>query len=263
MRIAVLGAGGFVGRELAGYLLHNHHVTPVTRATVDLLDPVAVKQYLTDNKFDVIINAAAIMTENDALADTRNNLGIFMNFYNNSNLFKKFINLASGAEYDRTQDINNADESMIFERIPKDSYGFGQNVKSRLAYHKPGFYNLRIFNCFGKEEADTRIFPRFLKKKSKFEITGDRYFDFFSIQDLCKVVESFVENDHVVYDINCVYMTKYKISEVVKMFAEIRGVKSDFKVLSTSENNYTGNGELLDSLDIELAGLEQGFRDYE
>lgn len=263
MRIAILGANGFVGRELAGYLLHNHHVTPVTRATVDLLNPIAVVEFLQKNKFDVIVNAAAIMTDNDALADTRNNLGIFMNFYNNSHLFKKFINLASGAEYDRTQNIENAPESLIFERMPQDSYGFGQNIKSRLSVEKPGFYNLRIFNCFGKEEAKTRIFPTFLKKKSKFEISGDRYFDFFSIQDLCKVVESFVENDHVVYDVNCVYTTKHKISEVVSMFATIRGIKSNFTVTSTSDNNYTGSGEVLASLDIELSGLEQGFKDYE
>lgn len=263
MKIAILGAKGFVGRELAGYLLHNHHVTPVTRKTVDLLDPFKVKAYLEKEKFDVVINAAATMTDNLALADTRNNLGIFMNFYNNSHLFKKFINLASGAEYDRSQDINEADESLIFERIPQDSYGFGQNIKSRLAAEKPGFYNLRIFNCFGKGEIETRIFPTFLKKKGKIEINDDRYFDFFSIQDLYKVVASFVDNNHVVYDVNCVYPEKYKISEVVAKFAEIRGIKSNFVINSTSKNNYTGSGDVLYSLDIELDGLEQGFRDYE
>ena len=203
------------------------------------------------------------MTDNNALSDTRNNLGIFMNFYNNNNLFKKFINLASGAEYDRTRDINNADESMIFERMPQDSYGFGQNIKSRLAAEKPGFYNLRIFNCFGKGESESRIFPVFLKKKSKFEVSGDRYFDYFSIQDLCKVVDSFIINDHVVYDVNCVYLKKYKISEAVAMFADAREIKSNFTIASTSKNNYTGSGEKLHSLGIELNGLEQGFKDYE
>lgn len=263
MKIAVLGANGFVGSNLVKFLSKQHEVVPVTRKTVDLLDPFRVKVYLQQEKFDVIVNAAAVMTDNDALADTRNNLGIFMNFYNNSNLFKKFINLASGAEYDRTQDINEADESLIFERMPQDSYGFGQNIKSRLAADKPGFYNLRIFNCFGAGESESRIFPVFLKKKSKFEVSGDRYFDYFSIQDLCKVVDSFVVNNHVVYDVNCVYMTKHKISEVVTMFADAKGIKSNFTVASTSKNNYTGSGEKLDSLGVELAGLEQGFKDYE
>lgn len=263
MKIAVLGGKGFVGSNIVKSLPINHDVVSVTRKTLDLLDPDKVKSYLEKEKFDVIINAAAVMTDEHALNDTRNNLGIFMNFYNNANLFKKFINLGSGAEYDRTRDIDRAKEELIFERMPPDSYGYGQNIKSRLAAEKPGFYNLRIFNCFGKGEINTRIFPTFLNKKSNFELTGDRYFDFFSIQDLCKVVTSFVENNHVVYDVNCVYMKKYKISEAVKLFAQIRGLQSDFKIFSESMNNYTGSGEKLHSLGIELDGLEQGFKDYE
>ena len=263
MKIAILGANGFVGSNLVKFLSKQHEVVPITRKTLDLLDPLRVKVYLQQEQFDIVVNAAAAMTDNNALSDTRNNLGIFMNFYNNNNLFKKFINLASGAEYDRTRDINNADESMIFERMPQDSYGFGQNIKSRLAAEKPGFYNLRIFNCFGKGESESRIFPVFLKKKSKFEVSGDRYFDYFSIQDLCKVVDSFIINDHVVYDVNCVYLKKYKISEAVAMFADAREIKSNFTIASTSKNNYTGSGEKLHSLRIELNGLEQGFKDYE
>lgn len=263
MKIAVLGANGFVGSNIFKFLSSNHDVVPVTRKTLDLLDSEKVKAYLEKEKFDVVINAAAVMTDATSLADTRNNLGIFMNFYNNANLFKKFINLGSGAEYDRAKNIDIAKEELIFQRLPEDSYGYGQNIKSRLSVDKPGFYNLRIFNCFGKGEISTRVFPTFLKNKSAFEIVGDRYFDFFSIQDLCKVVSSFVENDHVVYDVNCVYMKKYKISEAVKMFAHARGLPSDFKIFSDSLNNYTGNGEKLQSLGIELDGLEQGFKDYE
>lgn len=263
MKIAVLGAKGFVGSNIVKFLSTKHNVVPVTRKTVDLLDPDKVKTFLEKEKFDVVVNAAAVMTDEHAFSDTRNNLGIFMNFYNNAKLFNKFINLASGAEYDRTRNIDKADESLIFERMPHDSYGYGQNIKSRLATEKPGFYNLRIFNCFGKGESSTRVFPTFIAKKADFEIVGDRYFDFFSIQDLCKVVDSFVENNHVIYDVNCVYMKKYKISEIVRLFAQVRGLQPDFKVFSESQNNYTGSGEKLNSLGIELEGLEKGFRDYE
>ena len=115
MRIAVLGARGFVGRSLAGYLLHNHHVTPVTRDTLDMLDPVAVAKFLQDNTFDVIVNCAAVMTNDETLHDARNNLGMFMNFYNNRTMFGKFINTASGAEFDRMANIDRALESDIFK----------------------------------------------------------------------------------------------------------------------------------------------------
>jgi nucleoside-diphosphate-sugar epimerase len=264
MKIAILGARGFVGRNLVKYLQHSHDVIAVTRATVDLLDADLVKQYLEQNRFDVVVNAAAIMTDNNSLVDTRNNLGIFMNFYNNKHLFGKFINLASGAEFDRSMDISLVDEKEIFYRLPKDSYGFGQNIKSRLCVEQPNFYNLRIFNCFGVDEAVTRIFPRFISKQNEvFEIQNDRYFDYFSIQDLCTVVDSFIDNDHSIKDVNCVYKEKYKISQIIDMFARIRGLKSNYIVTSTANYNYTSSNKNLESLHIKLAGLKQGFKDYE
>ena len=114
MKIAVLGARGFVGSSLAAYFKHNHTVVPVTRQTLDLLDPVKVRKWLEHEKFDIVVNAATTMGNNNLLADTRNNLGLFMNFYNNSELFGKFINLSSGAELDRARDLLEAPEEDIF-----------------------------------------------------------------------------------------------------------------------------------------------------
>jgi len=260
MKVAVLGSNGFVGRDIVSYLKNHHNVVPVTRATVDLLDPYCVKEYLQTQKFDVIVNAAAVMTGEDSFADTRNNLGLFMNFYNNSELFGKFINLGSGAEFDRSTNIDCARESLIFDRMPKDSYGFGQNIKSRLSHTKKDFYTLRLFNCFGSNESSSRIFSKFISMQDQpaFEIQNDRYFDYFSIQDLCKVVDSFVTTDHLDTDVNCVYYDKHKISEVVEMFANIHGLKKNFTVVSTSENNYTGSGTALKALDLNLDGLTKG-----
>ena len=58
MKIAVLGARGFVGSSLAAYFKHNHTVVPVTRQTIDLLDPVKVRKWLENEKFDIVVNAA-------------------------------------------------------------------------------------------------------------------------------------------------------------------------------------------------------------
>ena len=264
MKIAVLGAKGFVGSNITKYLEKKHQVTAVTRETLDLLDNYQVKCFLEQEQFDVVIDSAITMTDNDLLADARNNLGIFMNFYNNRKYFKKFINLGSGAEYDRTENIEDADEEAIFNFVPKDSYGFGLNVKSRLAVDTPGFYNLRIFNCFGKGELHTRIFPKILNDTSnKFVISNDRYFDYFCIQDFCTVIEHFVENTELIYDVNCVYRSKYKISEVVQMFLTLHKIDKTIVIQSKSENNYTGNWKKLASLNLPLIGLVQGLKKYE
>lgn len=257
MKIAVLGSNGFIGSNI----LTHFDAIPITRQTIDLLDSQAVKQYLKTNKFDVIINCAAVMTNNETLADARNNLGMFMNFYNNADLFGKFINTGSGAEFDRKYNIELAREEDIFTAMPSDSYGFGQNIKSRLCYDRDNFYTLRIFNCFGHGQQPTRIFPRYLNKTDTFKVQ-DKYFDFFSIQDLLLVLDYYVATKDLPKDVNMSYKDKYLISEVLAKFCELNNLKKDFMVESTDKLNYTGSYERLARLPIKLNGLEHGLENY-
>ncbi len=263
-KIAVLGAKGFVGSSISKHLGKRNTVIPITRHTINLLNSAEVEYFLKEQQFDVVINAAAVMTDDDALADTRNNLGIFMNFHRHRKYFKKFINLASGAEYDRSANIEEAIEDTIFDYLPEDSYGFGQNIKSRIAAETPGFYNLRIFNCFGAGEPSTRIFTKLSSDTlERVVITNDRYFDYFCIQDLCTVVEHFVNTTDLVCDVNCVYRQKYKISEVVNMFLALHNIDKEIIIESESSDNYTGSVEKLARFDLPLIGLVRGLKNYE
>ncbi len=265
MRIAVIGARGFVGSSIFRYLSKNHSVVPVTRDTLNVLNPIEVKSFLGANLFDVIVNCAAIMTNNDSINDARNNFGMFMNFYDNKNIFGKFINSASGAEFDRSKDINKISERSIFDCMPQDSYGWGQNMKSRICADTDRFYNLRIFNCFGNGEPSTRIFPKFVRSQNQeeFIIENNRYFDYFGILDLCKVVEKYVENSNLPKDLNCVYEHKYKINEVLTKFCDLHNLKNNIKIVSTSDRNYTGNGSTLAKLNLSLDGLENSLKKYQ
>ena len=264
MKIGIVGANGFVGSSIVRHLSTKHSVVPITRAVIDLLDSNKTYKFLKEQRFDVIINAAAVMTDPNSFSDTRNNLGLFMNLYNLSALYGKMINLGSGAEFDRTTNIDQKSEFEIFKCMPSDSYGFGQNIKSRLCQTTDGFYTLRLFNCFGKGEYPSRIIPRFVSKQNDpaFEIQNDRQFDYFSIQDLFKVVDSFVENNHSVKDVNCVYTEKHKISDMIMQYCSLHNLKPNYNVVSTSDNNYTGNSANLDSLNIKLDGLEKGLSEY-
>ena len=260
MKIAVLGSRGFVGQNIVQHLKAHHQVIAVNRDNLDLSNFYEVRDFLSANNFDIVVNTAAVMTVTNSLADARNNLGLFMNFFNNSTYFGKMINLGTGAEFDRTLDITSADEELIFERMPTDGYGWGQNIKSRLCYERNNFYTIRIFNCFGIGELASRIFPRILTNKP-IEIQ-DRYFDYFSIQDLLTVVENAVENNWTCHDVNAVYPEKLMISEVVKQFYQLQNIEPNYTITSPRNNNYTGNGEKLQSLGIELQGLTQGLKNY-
>jgi len=261
MKIAIVGANGFIGLRLFNHLKNKYDTTPITRQTLDLLDYNIVKDYLKKHKFDVIINAAAKMTTRENLEDLRNNLTIFYNFFNNSDHFKMFIDTGSGAELDRTKNINLVDEDDIFKRLPSDSYGLGQNLKSRAVREKDNFFTVRIFNCFGKGELETRIFPKILNS-TDFNLFNDRYFDFFYIEDLFLVTEFYLHNKPVFKDINLVYNEKFKISEVINKFINYKNLNCKMKIQSTSDLHYTGNGSKLSSLALPLLGLEYGLKNY-
>lgn len=260
MKIAVLGSNGFIGSNIVRRLSQCHSVTSINRTTLDSLNFIAVKDFLTQNKFDIIVNAAAIMTDPNTIHDARNNLGLFMNFFDNSELFGKMINLGSGAEYDRDTNISNALEEQIFECMPADSYGLGQNIKSRLCYNHEQFYTIRIFNCFGQGELSTRLFPKIVAGQH-IEIQ-DRYFDYFSIQDLLLTIEHCINNEWTWGDVNAVYVNKIKVSEAVELFCSLNNIKPNYSIVSTNNNNYTGSGIKLQSLGVKLQGLEQGFKEY-
>jgi dTDP-4-dehydrorhamnose reductase len=59
MRVAVLGAGGMLGRDLCPVLALRHDVTPLTRAEVDATDLPALCEALFAVRPDVVVNCAA------------------------------------------------------------------------------------------------------------------------------------------------------------------------------------------------------------
>jgi UDP-glucose 4-epimerase len=261
MKIALLGSKGFIGSNIVKRYQGQHELHLPTRDTIDLLDSNQVKNYLRQHNFDVVINCAATFGDQTLLADTRNNLGIFLNFYNHSDLFGKFINTGSGAEFDLSTDINCAREDLIFERVPRDSYGFGHNVKSRMCKDKSNFYTLRIFGCFGYNEKSSRLFNKLVNSET-FIIKNNRYFDYISVHDLITIIDYFVYNSCQIKDINCVYKEKLLLSDVVNKFKLMHNINNLIEVESTGFHNYTGNNALLESLSIKLDGLECGIKNY-
>jgi nucleoside-diphosphate-sugar epimerase len=262
MKVAILGANGFVGRNISLDMSRDHEVHEITRDVLNLLDSSAVRSHFMREKYDVVINAAVSYTSEHLLDDSRNNLGLFMNIHACRGLFGKFINLGSGAEFDRNRNIDQANESEIFDAMPSDSYGFGLNVKSRICFFTDKFYTIRIFNCFGAGEASTRLFARYLNSDGLIEITNDRYFDYISIQDLCVVIRDCAENSWCIKDVNAVYQEKIRISEALDRFCEVNNLPKTFFISSRSQLNYTGNGYFLSCLNLSLTGLDEGFKSY-
>jgi hypothetical protein len=64
-------------------------------------------------------------------------------------------------------------------------------------------------------------------------------------------------------DVNCVYLDKIKISEFLAMFCKSRGISNDsWSIESSSDIHYTGGGDKLVNLGLDLLGLEKCLERY-
>jgi dTDP-4-dehydrorhamnose reductase len=257
MRIAVLGANGFLGKFITSQLTaKGYNVHPVTRKDVDLTNFFSVTRWLEDLEPYAIINCAtapAIGVDVCSYDDIQNNLNIFLNFYNNGHNFTKFINVGSGAEFDRRLDINRATEDSVLLAHPKDSYGYSKNVMSRLSFRHEKFYTLRLFGCFHPTEPEFRLFNRVARGEDVKVV--DRQFDYFSARDFLVVLEHYLNNDVYFRDINCVYEEKLYLSQVLNKIKPV-------EVTGENPLNYTGNGRKLAGLNLPLLGLDESIKEY-
>lgn len=265
IRIAILGAGGFIGGYLSRKLSQSFEVIPVTRKDIDLTNYTQVTSWLEKYRPNVIINCAT-STSNDraedrCYEDIQNNLSVFLNFYNNSRYFDRFINMASGSEFGRGISLDSVPEEYILKVNPKDSYGYSKNIISRLVLDKDKFYNLRLFSCFGVKELPRRLFSRFSKQESIDII--DRQVDYFGLQDLLQVVNYYLNIHNLPpKDINCVYKDKHTVQELLEIFRKAHGVSTRIYIQENSNLNYTGNSEKLYSLNLPLIGIERSIEQY-
>ena len=173
-RVCVLGAAGFVGKNL----LRDTNWTGVTRQELDLTDPEAVKEYFKNHEYDVVIHCAVIggsrLKPDDGEVFYKN----LLMFENVVVAFRgKIIYFSSGAA--------------LRGNPPSDPYGMSKWLIDRRIETLPNAYSLRIWGCYGPGEPSTR-FSAVCKKEGHVVINKDRYFDFIDIEDVRKIVWEYV-----------------------------------------------------------------------
>jgi GDP-L-fucose synthase len=189
---------------------------------------------------------------------------MFDNLAKNKHKFGHLIHFGSGAEFDRATDISSAKEND--ESCPSDYYGLSKKIIKREIDKLENFYNLRIFGCFGPDESDTRFIKsavRSVKEGKPIEIHQNRYMDFIYIGDLCKVVEYYVENiskKTLAKDINLCYNNTKSLLDIANKINKLMGKSFKNVVVKQSGycTEYTGDGQRLHSLDLQLCGLDKG-----
>ena len=172
----------------------------------------------------------------------------------------RYINIGSGAEFDRRTSINNIKEQELVNATPLESYSFVKNTIARMCKDRTNFFTLRLFGCFDSSEPDFRLFKKF--KTNKHIDIQDKYFDFISACDFATIVDYYIKNTGP-YDINCVYPQKFLLSEQLRTFAKFHVPDGIISCKMEQGPAYTGDGSRLQQLNLPLLGLEESIRRYE
>ena len=272
MNILVTGANGFIGSNIVQFLETNakHVVIKGTRESVNLYSYADVSKFIRDNHIDSIIHCAI---EGGRRNVVDNEKIVYNNILMAQNLLAckvrgPFINLASGAEFDRSQHIFQIQEYEIYNRIPRDYYGISKNTIAKLVNLIPNGINLRLFGCFNYNEADDRMIRSSLThslNKHPIIIHQDKYMDFVYIKDLCKLINVILSNPVILYkdqDINVVYKKKYKLSDIADLINNIDKHKVPVIIEDqTLGMNYCGDGSLFSYIPLDSIGLITGLNE--
>jgi nucleoside-diphosphate-sugar epimerase len=201
-RVCVLGAAGFVGKNL----LRDTNWTGVTREELDLTDPEAVKEYFKKHEYDVVIHCAVVGGSRLRPDDGEV-------FYNNLLMFENVVVAFKGKL------IYFSSGAALRGNPPSDPYGMSKWLIDRRIETLPNAYSLRIWGCYGPGEPSTR-FSAVCKKEGHVIINKDRYFDFIDIEDVRKIVWEYVriENTRKDKEYDLVYPEKLLLSQWAEKF---------------------------------------------
>jgi len=242
-RVLILGASGFIGRNLSEQLSSKYILFTPGHSKLDLINRQGVLSYFCTHKIDVVINAVAVggsrkeEHEKDAL---NNNLLMFFNIISNKKYFTKLIHLGSGAEYDKSRPLIRITEENFDKRIPADDYGLFKYICSKYIEKSENFINLRIFGLFGKYE-DYRY--RFISnaivnnlKGLPIVINQNVIFDYVYINDFIKIIEYFIEHNTKYKFYNMGSGKKIDILSIAKIINQTADKKSNIIIKKNGLN---------------------------
>lgn len=255
MNILITGKNGFLGKELTSFFTNTkYNVLSTCRKTLDVSSEKQVDDFFRNNDVDVILHTAikgARRTRQNTYNDLVENLNMFRNLYKHSEKYKFMISFGSGAEDDT-----------------KSYYGLAKNIIAReIKRYDGNIVNLRLFGCFGPSEDSTRFIKNSINrilKNDSILIHQNKYMDYFYIDDLKKVVLYYIKRykDPLPKELDLCYTEKKDLVQLANIIKSSMRSKADIIVEKSGlGKSYTGDSEILSSLNLNFAGLERGISD--
>lgn len=273
--ILLLGANGFIGKNLKEYLdafPEQYAIDAPSSKVLDASDEIVVKTWLEEKRYEVIILSAVynprVGLNKDGSKELDKNLRMFFNFERYQHLFGKMLYFGSGAEYDKRGDLQSVSEDDLGNGIPHTDYGLYKYIINKAIRNSDNIINLRVFGLFGKYEnwKATFISGACCKALKNVPITirQNVYFDYLYIDDFCRIVHWFIDNQPKYMDYNVTSGKRVDLISIANMVNKISENAVPIIICSNGlAKEYTSsNTRLLEEIgDFNFVSLESSIRD--
>lgn len=269
-RVLVTGATGFVGRNTIEILKNNCDLFAPQRSELNLLSENAVREYIRDNRIEVVLNLANPNPVKNSLdkQDTMFEVSIrmFLNLFRAQDYYQMMYTLGSGAEYDKSLDTVMVTEEEETRSLPYDSYGLAKYTINQLIATSDKQCNLRIFGCYGPTDHESKFITHAIRcciNKQDITIRQDCYFDYMHVYDLGHIMSYFVDNVPHYRSYNVCSGTRVLLSEIAKKVKMEMDSESNIVILKDGLNKeYTAsNKRLLREMgEYKFISLEEGVK---
>ena len=272
MAILVTGRSGALAKDIRNYFgekFQNENVFYLGHRQLDLTNENEVSNFFDSHEINYILHTAikgGRRTREESYDDFYQNLLMFQNLLSNSQKVKLFINFDSMATFDRRYSMDNIEDHVAFQRLPKDFYGLSKNIIYRLGQAQDNFLNLRIFSCFSENEPNDRMIKgnilRYMNKKP-IVVHQNKLMDFVYSYDVIRAAEYFMKElkKETKRSYNICYSKKHSILEIANMINDLDKQKSDIIIEDEKLGMpITGCAKSIEKLNIKFAGIEEGIR---
>jgi len=253
-RILILGASGFIGRNLKEEFSKDTEleIFAPSHSELDLLNEETTSKYIKEGNFDVIFHCVVAKASNTSTEEwiVEQDKKMYFTVRNCSEYFGKMIYIGSGAEYDKRFPIQKVGEEDIGKSIPVSSYGLAKYEIGQDIEKSDNIYNFRVFGMFGFGENWRTTFISNAICKSLYgypiSIRQDVEFTYMWIKDFCKIAGWAIDSDLKWHTYNMGTLHTYRLTELAAVIKQVTGNEMPVFICRKGlANEYTATGKRL------------------